>query len=113
MGSWADRHVELLQKGVTVKFRPRGNSMDPLIKSGQLVTVVPLSTWHRDFQGPLDSLGNGQIVLCKVKGRHYLHRTTAFGGENGEGASYRIENNKGHVNGWTRQIYGVVVQVED
>lgn len=35
-------HKEQLRKGESVQFRPRGNSMTPIIESGQLVTVEPV-----------------------------------------------------------------------
>ena len=37
-----EEHVEKLKKGETVSFRPKGNSMEPKISSGNLVTVEPL-----------------------------------------------------------------------
>lgn len=66
--SWATRHIEKLLAGETVTFRPKGNSMVPLIKSGEKCTVAPIS---RDLQ--IDD-----IVLCKVKGTQYLHKITAL-----------------------------------
>jgi hypothetical protein len=39
---WASHYIEKLRNGETVKFRPRGNSMQPKIESGQLCTVEPL-----------------------------------------------------------------------
>jgi phage repressor protein C with HTH and peptisase S24 domain len=89
--------VEQLQQGQTVKFRPKGNSMSPKINSGQLVEVSPLKD---------TIIKEGDIVLCKVKGRLYLHLVKGVGvGE------FLIGNNKGHINGWTRQIYGIVTGI--
>lgn len=95
--AWADAYVQKLQDGEEVSFRPRGNSMTPKIKSGDLVTVSPDAS----------SLKKGDIVLCKVKGNQYLHLVTAM-----DGNRYQISNNHGFVNGWTSQIYGKVVGVE-
>ena len=39
---WAEYHINKLKEGKTVKFRPQGNSMLPLIKSGHLCTVAPV-----------------------------------------------------------------------
>ena len=96
---WATKYIELLQQGQTVKFRPHGNSMQPRIESGQLVTVAPFSGT------PLV----GSIVLCKVEGRQWLHLVSAVGSD----GRVQISNNKGHVNGWCRpdSIYGIVVEV--
>lgn len=88
--------VQRLSEGYDVTFRPFGHSMEPLIKSGQKVTLAP----HPD---PLVELQVGDIVLAKVSGRLYLHKVTALEGERAQ-----ISNNKGHINGWTKldHIYG-------
>lgn len=99
--SWADSYIASLQAGETVQFRPRGNSMQGKIESGQLVTVAPAT--H-----PLPA---GSIVLCKVSGSQYLHLVLAVGSD----GRYQIGNNKGHVNGWctSSNVFGVVIAVED
>ena len=48
---WATRYIEELQRGTTVQFRPRGNSMTGKIDSGQLVTVQP--TGEHELNGPI------------------------------------------------------------
>ena len=97
---WADGHIARLQRGETVQFRPRGNSMVGKISSGQLCTVVPLGE---------RALTVGDIVLCRVKGNQYLHLIKAIQGER-----FQIGNNRGGINGWIprRQIYGCVIAVE-
>ena len=92
------REIEQLQAGITVGFRPVGNSMVPRIKSGQLVTFSP----------DISNVEVGDIVLCKVNGNIMCHLVSAI-----QGGRYQISNNKGHVNGWTKKIYGKVVSVED
>lgn len=87
--------VERLQAGESVTFNPRGKSMEPLIHDGQTVTVVP-------WDGA--QLSDGTVVLCKVSGKTYLHKILAHT----PGGRYLIGNNKGHTNGWTRTIYGVL-----
>jgi len=103
MRGWANAYIEKLQKGETVQFRPRGNSMVPKIKSGQMVTVEPVYGFV---------IRKGDIVLCKVKGKQWLHLVSAlaFGD-----SRVQISNNKGHVNGWTTRdkVYGRVTNVED
>ena len=93
---WATRYIEELQRGTTVQFRPRGNSMAGKIDSGQLVTVQPTGEHE---------LKVGTIVLCKVGRAQYLHLIRAIRGQ-----QYQIGNNRGGINGWiTRKaIYGVV-----
>lgn len=101
---WADNYISRLQAGETVSFRPRGNSMTPLIKSGQQVTIHPVMTD--------DPIEVGSVVLCRVKSKQYLHLVT---GISGKPRQYRISNNHGHINGWTPEyrIYGVVSEVQD
>lgn len=91
--------IEQLQEGKTIKFRPKGNSMTPKIKSGQLCTVEPTQN---------HIIEKGDVVYCKVKGRQFLHLVSAIKGER-----FQISNNKGHVNGWIGkdQIFGKLVEV--
>ena len=98
---WASAYLEPLQRGETVSFRPRGNSMVPLIRSGQLCTVAPLGE---------RTLEKGDIVLCRVGGAQYLHRILAVGAD----GRYQIGNNRGGINGWIgrEQIYGRLLRVE-
>ena len=97
---WATGHIERLRRGETATFRPRGNSMTGKIESGQLCTVVPVDS---------ATLAVGDIVLCKVQGREYLHLIKAI-----QGSRYQIGNNRGHVNGCVSAgaIFGRCVRVE-
>lgn len=85
MSDWADAYIQRLAAGETVTLHPRGNSMTPRIKSGQEVTVVPVAS----------AVDVGDVVLCRVRGRAYLHIVTAI-----EGARFQIGNNHGRINGW-------------
>jgi hypothetical protein len=97
---WATAHIERLRRGETVTFRPRGHSMRGKVESGQLCTVEPADP---------ASLAVGDVVLCKVNGRQYLHLIKAVGG-----GRFLIGNNRGGVNGWVSAsaIYGKCVRVE-
>lgn len=90
--------ADQLQEGKTVTFNPRGNSMMPRIKSGQDVTVAPVDT---------KDVNVGDVVLCKVAGKIFLHLVKAIDNTKG----FQIGNNKGHINGWTRTIYGKATNV--
>lgn len=70
------------------------------IESGQLVTIEPVN--H-------DTLEVGDIVLCKVKGREYLHLIKAI-----DGKRFQIGNNRGHINGWIgpSSIFGKTTNIE-
>lgn len=99
---WATEHIKNLSEGKTVQFRPKGNSMSGKIESGELVTVEPIN-WTQD------GVDIGDIVLCKIHGRQYLHLIQAQ-----QGMRFKIGNNKGYTNGWTswKSIYGIVTKVE-
>ena len=96
---WATGYIEKLRAGETVSFRPRGNSMSGKIESGQLCTVSPVD--HETLQV-------GDIVLCKVNGREYLHLVKAI-----QGKRFQIGNNRGRINGWVGQnaVFGKCIAV--
>lgn len=97
---WATGHIAKLKNGETVSFRPRGNSMSPKVRSGQLCTVEPVNP---------DDVNVGDIVLCKVKKYQYLHLVKAI-----QGDRFLIGNNRGGINGWIRRnsLFGRLVRVE-
>ena len=71
------------------------------IESGQLCTVVPVDP---------ATLEVGDIVLCKVKGKEYLHIVKAI-----QGGRFQIGNNRGFINGWigTNGIFGKCTNIEN
>ena len=93
--------AEHLRKGKTCKVTGYGQSMTPILKSGQSVICVPVNKET--------ILHKNDIVLCKVKGKYYLHKISAIK----NGVSYQISNNHGHVNGTIgkNNIFGVVVEI--
>jgi len=97
---WASPYIEKLRGGEPVAFRPRGNSMAGKVESGQLCTVEPVDP---------ATLRVGDVVLCKVNGREYLHLVKAI-----QGQRFQIGNNRGRINGWVsaRAIFGRCVRVE-
>lgn len=97
---WASGYIASLHEGATVQFRPRGNSMQGKIESGQLCTVEPVDP---------AALKVGDIVLCKVNGKQYLHLVKAI-----QGKRFQIGNNRGRINGWVSAngIYGKCTKVE-
>ncbi len=72
--------------------------MVPLIKSGQDHKLAPVT---------LEEVQVGDIVYCKVHGRFYTHLVKAKDPKKG----CQIGNNKGNINGWTKQIFGKVIEV--
>ena len=97
---WASAYIAQLQSGETVQLRPRGNSMQGKIESGQLCTVEPVDPVRLEV---------GDIVLCKVNGRQYLHLLKAI-----QGKRFQIGNNRGRINGWVshNSIYGKCTRIE-
>ena len=98
------QHIADLKAGKTVTFRPSGNSMEPIINSGDLVKVVPIADYAK--------IRKDDIVFCKVKGHHYVHLVTATL-QKMNGRRFQIGNNKGHTNGWVgeNQVFGKVTEV--
>jgi len=97
---WASGHIARLDRGETVSFRPRGSSMAGRIESGQLCTVEPVGA---------TALAVGAIVLCRVRGKDYLHLIKSIDGER-----FLIGNNRGGINGWVSAgaIHGRCTRVE-
>jgi len=95
--------AERVAAGEVVRFRPRGNSMRPIVTSGALVVVEPLAD-------PAE-LEVGDVVLVRVSGSTYLHLVDAVDVDR---QRVRIANNRGHVNGWAafRRVYGICTEVD-
>jgi len=72
--------------------------MMPLLKSRQPVKLEP-ATW--------EDCNVGDIVYCKVRGSCFTHFVK---GKN-EKKGVLIGNNHGHINGWTKQVYGRVIEI--
>jgi len=97
MNKYARLKQELEEKG-TGQMKGFGNSMMPIIQSGSLLTFNKCEEYEVK-----------DIVFCKVKGRYIDgHLITKIGPD----GRYMIANNKGHENGWTKQVYGKVVEIE-
>ncbi|MFT3827510.1 MAG: S24 family peptidase [Chitinophagaceae bacterium] len=75
-----------------------GNSMLPILKNGTLLTFEKATTYE-----------TGDIVFCKVKGR-YIDAHKIIKKDINKG--FLIANNHGFENGWTKTIFGRVIQGE-
>jgi hypothetical protein len=87
-----------LLAGETFVTKETGNSMTPLIQSRQP---------HRLAPATLEEVEVGDAVYCKVRGRFYTHLVKAKNEKRGA----QIGNNHGNINGWTKSIYGKVIEV--
>ncbi len=90
--------IQLLAEGKSFAASEKGNSMTPLIKSGQQHELSPVDSW--------EDCKPGDIVFCKVKGSFYTHLVKAKSDR-----GLLIGNNHGGTNGWTKQVYGKVTQI--
>jgi hypothetical protein len=90
--------VNIYLYGETIIVKEGGNSMLPLIKSMQPVKISPI-TW--------EMVEVGDIVFCKVNGKYYQHLVKGKNNKRG----CLIGNNKGGINGWTKNIYGKIVEI--
>jgi hypothetical protein len=97
-----DAYIARLRAGDTITRRGKGNSMTPIIKSGQKQTLAPVRS--------LDDIKKGDAVYCKVGRFIFTHKVTAIRGD-----QVQISNNHGHVNGWITidNIYGKLIKVEN
>jgi SOS-response transcriptional repressor LexA len=92
-----ERAIKDLEEIGTAKMKVFGSSMTPIIKSGSLLTFQKCEEYE-----------SGDIVFCKVKGRYidaHLVKTVSHRG-------HLITNNHGYANGWTKKIFGKVIEVE-
>lgn len=88
---------ERLLNGEIFITSEKGNSMTPIIKSGQKHRLQPIT---------IEDAKVGDIVYCKVAGKYYTHLVTA---KSNRGC--QISNNHGYVNGWTKNIFGKVIEI--
>lgn len=73
-----------------------GNSMLPLYKSNEKHLVTPIRRQECNV---------GDVVFCKVRG--VTHKVYAIDSSKG----CLIGNNKGHMNGWTKNVYGLAHKI--
>jgi hypothetical protein len=86
-----------LERGDEATMKCVGNSMTPIL------TNPTVCKYRRQ-----DGYAIGDIVFCRVRGNYIdAHRITAV---DTSGPRYLISNNHGHDNGWTRTVYGRVIE---
>ena len=90
--------IQKLLNGETIVSKGLGNSMLPILKSKQPVVLQPV-TW--------EDCEPGDIVLCKVRGNCFTHLVKGKNVKRG----LQIGNNRGHINGWTKNVYGKVIEI--
>lgn len=90
--------IDKLKAGETIISKEPGNSMQPILESRQPVKIAPVK-WQ--------DVEVGDIVYCKVRGNCYTHLVKAKNDKRG----VLIGNNKGSINGWTKNVYGKVIEI--
>ena len=80
------KKIQRLKNGESFVTSEPGNSMLPLYKSNEKHLVTPI-TWQE----------------CKVRGSCFTHKVYSVDPNRG----CLIGNNKGHMNGWTKNVYGL------
>lgn len=76
-----------------------GNSMKPILSNPSVCSYRKQTEYKV-----------GDIVFCKVKGRYIdAHKITKVGAD----GQYMIANNYGFENGWTKIIYGKVIEARN
>lgn len=98
-----ERLKDELESAGNGKMKAFGSSMLPILKSGSLLTFIKANDYNI-----------GDIVFCKVKGRYIdAHKVVKKDPNKG----FLIANNHAvgvpsWENGWTKIIYGKVIQAE-
>lgn len=90
--------IQKLQDGETIISKEPGNSMLPILKSKQPVRLAPIS-W--------EDCEIGDIVFCRVRGNVFTHLVKGKSNTRG----LLIGNNHGRINGWTKNVYGKVIEI--
>ena len=92
--------ADKLRAGETIIIVGVGESMTPILRSGQPVIVAPVTAET--------VLKKNDVVFCKVGGNYYLHKVTAIR----NGKTFQISNNHGHSNSWCSRncIFGIMIK---
>jgi len=72
-----------------------------------MVPLIYSNQEHKLAPAKLEELEVGDITYCKVRGSYYTHLVKAKDANKG----VLIGNNKGGINGWTKQVFGKVIEV--
>lgn len=132
MNPHVERIILNLRAGRITEHTGFGNSMLPVIRSGQRQTIVPIlsdadatrvgaipfapSSGYR--AGDLrylkpDQIREGDAVFCKVGGNVYTHKVRAIRGPSNDLEFQISRQDERRINGWTRLVYGKCVRVQD
>ena len=98
--------LSILEDGHTLRFRARGESMNPFIRNGDILEVQPVSG---------DNYRRGDVLLCKLESQRIVaHRVISIQGEKGRRSLVMKGDSAPCKDGITNyeQVLGRVVSVE-
>lgn len=98
MNFYIQNKIDRLANGETFITTEGGNSMTPIIESKQPTKLAPCK-W--------EDCEIGDIVFCKVHGSYFTHLVKGKNDKRG----LLIGNNHGKINGWTKNVYGKVIEI--
>lgn len=91
--------VEWLKMGRKVARFEFGDSMMPILKSGEYCVIEPLND--------LNSVNIGDAVLCEVNGYLMTHMVVSKSTSAKDSPYFLIGTTSMYVYGWTNKIYGI------
>ena len=94
--------VEMLKNGITIARFEFGDSMSPVLVSGEYCFVEPI----KELEG-LNNIAIGDAVLCKVGDHLMTHMVLMISDSAYNGTKYLIGNTWMQYYGWTDTIYGI------
>ena len=94
--------VEMLKNGITIARFEFGDSMSPVLVSGEYCIVEPI----KEVEGT-NNIAIGDAVLCKVGDHLMTHMVLMISDSAYDGTKYLIGNTWMQYYGWTDTIYGI------
>ena len=94
--------VELLKQGISIARYEFGDSMSPVLVSGEYCVVEPI----KELEG-INNIAIGDAVLCKVGDYLMTHMVMMISDSSCNGTQYLIGNTHMQFYGWTDTIYGI------
>lgn len=100
MNIYIKKKIERLENGETFITSEKGNSMTPMFYSNEKFILKPTT---------LDECEVGDVVFCRVKSNYFTHLVKGKNDKKG----LLIGNNHGHINGWTKTVFGKAEKIID
>ena len=97
--SWHVPVVEKLSRGETVRVRARRGVVSPPVDPRKTLVLVPVLPAAPKSGSVRERAQVGDVVLCEVRGMHWIHPIGAIRSVNGR-QLYQITTHRGEVRGW-------------